>query len=221
MNRAYDLKEIMPSLINSANRSPPVEILVLDYNSTDDLAEFIGKTMSLTEFNNGSGISYYKYDKRDYYHMAHARNLACLAAKGKYIISYNTDMFMTPLYLHKVRDAIKEGYVWTFQKHIFVGVIGFMKEEFIKAGGFDERFEFYGKEDRDIIARFDRRGCRGKQLPHTLMDIIYTPSKEKVKNYRLKLSRHRMGKIAKKIYFENIENNVMVANEGEEWGKWE
>ena len=36
-NRTHDLKRVMPYLLGAANFSPPVEIVVIDYNSQDDL----------------------------------------------------------------------------------------------------------------------------------------------------------------------------------------
>ena len=41
MGRAHDLKKTMPHLIKAAIKSPPVEIVILDYNSKDDLEKYI------------------------------------------------------------------------------------------------------------------------------------------------------------------------------------
>ena len=41
MNRTYDLKKTLPLTIQAADASPPVEIVVLNYNSKDDLEDYI------------------------------------------------------------------------------------------------------------------------------------------------------------------------------------
>jgi len=40
-NRTYDLKKTIPHIIRAANISPPVEIVVINYGSEDDLNEYI------------------------------------------------------------------------------------------------------------------------------------------------------------------------------------
>jgi len=92
--------------------------------------------------------------------------------------------------------------------------------EFVEAGGFDERFEFYGKEDKDLILRLKRRGHKFGQMPSNLLTSILTPRKEKYKNYRLSLNRLEVYKRSKAIYEENIRNEVLVVNKGG-WGSWE
>jgi len=214
MNRTYDLKETMPYIIKAANYSPPVEIVVLDYNSQDDLAEYIKSVRKVTE------LSYFKYIGRDYYHMAHARNLTILSSKGEWIVNFSTDLIPCEQYFETIRKIIQQdNYLWLRHNNQFIGVIAIKRDEFIDAGGYDERFEFYGKEDKDLIARLERRGSKFTFITSNLK-IILTPNTEKTKNYRLKLSRWRMGKISKSIYEDNISNNVLVANLGKEWGQW-
>jgi len=215
MNRTYDLKETMPYIIKAANYSPPVEIVVLDYNSQDDLAEYIKSVRKVTE------LSYFKYIGRDYYHMAHARNLTILSSKGEWIVNFSTDLIPCEQYFETIRKIIQQdNYLWLRHNNQFIGVIAIKRDEFIDAGGYDERFEFYGKEDKDLIARLERRGSKFTFITSNLK-IISTPNTEKTKNYRLKLSRWRMGKISKSIYEDNISNNVLVANLGKEWGQWQ
>ena len=230
-NRTYDLRETLPGIIKAANNSPPVEIVILDYNSRDDLADYLYREIAgvqsfigaiPTSWNLGTALTYRKYEGRDHYHMAHARNLAMLASSGEFIISSNADLLVDENYFKVVRDALEaEDLTWIRHHRRQIGIVGVKRDEFIDAGGFDERFEYYGKEDRDIDARLERRGGAFVVLPEFLLKFIPTPKKEKFKNYRGNLSGYQMGKYSKKIWQENIDNEVLVANKGVEWGKWD
>lgn len=219
-NRTYDLKKVMPSLIAAANASPPVEIVILDYNSPDNLQEYIKEARGLG-FKKGTSLTCVKYGGVDYYRMAHARNLSVLASVGEYIVISCADIILSENYFEVVREMLSEGdYMWMGHNLRFIGVVVCKREEFISAGGFDERFEFYGKEDKDLVLRLERRGGKTARLPAGLLRLIPTPKEEKLKNYRLKLSRKEVKKLSTPIYEENIKNEVLVANVGKGWGKW-
>ena len=217
-NRTYDLKKIMPSLIAAANASPPVEIAILDYGSPDDLASYMDFVMGEAYLVGGSSIKYTKHEA-EYYHMAHARNLSALASSGEFLILSSADIIFDVNYVDMVRTMLEEGdYVWLV--HRKRSIIMCNRNEFIEAGGYDERFEFYGKEDKDIVLRLKRRGKKFKSVPFTLSVSLPTPREEKYKNYRLSLSRSEISKRSNAIYEENIRNNVLVVNKGG-WGSWE
>jgi hypothetical protein len=97
------------------------------------------------------------------------------------------------------------------------GVIVCARDEFIAAGGYDERFEFYGPEDTDLDERLVRRGGKFGLLPNLLREIP-TPKAEKTANYRI-TSRWETKKLMVPIYEENKRNKVLVVNEGVEWGQ--
>ena len=46
-NRTYDLRETLPGIIRAASKSPPVEVVILDYNSQDNLAAYVRLLMGL------------------------------------------------------------------------------------------------------------------------------------------------------------------------------
>lgn len=209
-NRTYDLKKSLPTWIAAANASPPVEIIVLDYNSPDDLQDYIKDKEVLCP----------KYTGRDYYHMAHARNLSILETKGKYFIQLGVDNQISLDFIPVIRDLISRYDLAYITVHKNEGVVVLPKSEFIKAGGYDERFEFYSPEDKDLYHRLIRRGFSPLILGGNFTSVIHTPDEEKIKNYRLPLSKRDMAKAMSQIYHENMKNNVMVANEGKEWGKW-
>ena len=219
-NRAHDLKKVMLSLVTAANISPPVEIMVLDYNSPDDLAGYMKYMMEITEFTGGSRLSYKKYVGKNYFPVGHARNLSVLASIGEFLLISCADYILDRNYFKAVREILeKEDCMWLYPYKI-AGVLGCYREEFIEAGGFDERFEYYGKEDKDMILRLERRGKKFAQSPLGLVSAIYTSKKEKYKNIRSGHSRKWVERYSKSVYEENIANEVLVANK-DGWGKWQ
>ena len=218
-NRTHDLKEVMPSVITAANISPPVEIMILDYNSPDDLAKYMKHMMEITEFTNGNKLSYKKYVGKDYFPVGHARNLSVLASSGEFLLISCADYILDKNYFEVVREMVKEGDLVWLCPHKRSGILGCAREEFIDAGGFDERFEYYGKEDKDMVLRLKRRGKKFESAPLGLIRFIYTPKPEKYKNLRSGMTRRQIEKYSKAIYEENIAKEVLVANKGG-WGKW-
>ena len=211
----------MPSLILAASISPPVEIMILDYNSPDDLAQYMKRIIETTIFRNDSKLSYKKYTGADYFYVAHARNLSALASSGEFLILSCADHILDENYFQAIRMLLEEGdCVWLYPHRRGAGMLGCNKKEFIAAGGYDERFELYGKEDKDIALRLERRGEKYKQIPLNLVATIPTPKADKYRNLRPGLSRIQTEKYSKAIYDENIANKVLVANK-KGWGKWE
>lgn len=219
-NRAGDLKHVMPLVIRSANNSPPVEILVLDYNSTDDLDDYMESLRDI-DLAEGTTISYIKYNKGKYYHNAHARNLVSLAAKGEYIIAAASDIYLEKMFFSRVKKELKASQrsFLRLDSRTMVGIIVLKKSEFIEAGGYDERFDLYGSEDRDLNSRLERRGLEYGLIARKYLHTLKNPPEIKGQNYRLNLSKSRMTHEMAKIYQENVENHVLVANQGKAWGQ--
>lgn len=220
-NRTKDLKSTLPITIAAANASPPVEIAILDYCSPDDIREYMRKAIGYFDLANGVSLTYHRYEGNHYYHKAHAFNLAVLRSEGEYCVIMGADAYPDIKYIECLRSFISDGCIWMRSSELH-GIVCFERQEFIDAGGYDERFEFYGPEDRDLDNRFARRGGKFGLLPKGLMHVIKTEDSEKVKNFRLKgLSKHQMSKLMRPIFDENERNGVTVVNQGKEWGKWE
>lgn len=218
MNRTYDLKKIMPSLIKAANASPPVELMILDYGSQDDLFPYI-MNLKTDQLKDGNCLSYTKHGLPNYFRMAHARNLSVLASEGEYVVISSTDIELDESFFAVIREHIeKDAPTWLHFKNE-TGVITIKRDEFIAAGGFDERFEFYGSEDKDLYLRLLRRGTPHVIMPGKLFHAIRTPDEVKIQNYRLKITKKEMDERGKVFYYENIQNGVLVANP-EGWGAW-
>lgn len=213
MNRAADLKRTMPMRLAAAKASPPVEFVIVDYGSRDDLQEFV---FNLTP-PEGVWVTCRKYPA-EHYHQAHAYNLAILAGSGEYFCLMGADTYPKPEYFPTVRTLIAGGAVW-IEDPRYKGAICCRKKAFVDVGGYDERFEFYGPEDRDLADRLERRGYRKTCLPEGMLGNFYTPDVLKMANYRLPLSKEASSERMRKIYTENQRNHVTVVNR-EGWGRW-
>ena len=121
MGRTHYFKKCLPSIIGAANESPPVEIVIINYNSKDDLEEYVKAVINAKPFKRKgiftrkqSFITYRKYTGRDYYHLAHAWNLAIKTAKGKYVntsgcdVIYGKDFFKCNLIIYLGRNFYQQ-----------------------------------------------------------------------------------------------------------------
>jgi len=198
-------------MLKAARASPPVEIAILDYNSKDGLKEYLDPF--------GNAITYTRYTGRWYYHIAHAWNLAARCSAGEYIVFAGADALIAEGYFATLRRLISEGAIWIRGRH-YKGIICVQHAEFVAAGGYDERFEFYGGEDKELEARLRRRGAPFALLPDDLVYTLKTSNEDKVSNYRLNLTKREMMERGAQIRAENAAAGLMVANEYRLWGAW-
>lgn len=214
MNRTQDLRKSMHARILAARLSPPIEFVILDYNSRDDLAEYVGSL----ELPDGIKLTYAKYEGRNYYHQAHAYNLAILAGSGDFFTLMGADTYPLGEYFNVVRKMASEGYIW-MEDERYRGAIACRRDEFIESGGFDERFESYGPEDRELAARLTRRGVRKGILPRGLIGNFPTADEIKMENYRLRMTKAESSLAMRAFLEESTRAGTMVANP-QGWGSW-
>jgi glycosyltransferase involved in cell wall biosynthesis len=227
MNRVHSLKRVLPSIIESVNASPPVEITILDYSSTDSLDEYLTEIKETTYLVEGNKFNFQKITGKKYYHSTHARNLTVIASSGEYVIQLDTEIILPVKFVGYIRDRLETTHpIWMCEGRLGRCIV-IQRDEFINSGGYDERFDVYAPEDKDICLRLHRRGGKFETFPLSLISVIETSNKEKLINLNQEPYKNgpfwikrMMFRAMKVIYEENISNNVLVANEGKEWGKW-
>ena len=196
--RSQDLYAALPSVVEAA-KGQQVEILVVDY----------GNALSLPfphEWNITSiGV------RAEFFHMAHARNVGIKAARGEIVCAFVCDQIVAPDFVTVVRELMRPGVFLSWQE-TFV----FWREDILAAGGFDERFELYGPEGKELAERMRRRGLREVRLPKDLVYQIPTAYRDKISHYRLKLTRREMHHLGMAVWREC--QGALVANEGKDWG---
>lgn len=219
MNRRHDLERTIGKTLAAAKISPPINVCILDYGSSGGLSEFMEALVPMPiVFNKRNNIVYARYNA-DHYHNAHAWNMAARMGAGEYLVMAGADALFDLHYFVEIRRLIDGGAIWMRGPH-FKGIICVQRDEFDAAGGYDEQFEFYGSEDKDLEARLTRRGGQFGLVPDSLVSVLRTPNSEKTRNYRGNMTKQEMIEHNRRILEANNQAGVLVANEGRVWGQW-
>lgn len=211
--RETDLRRTLPSVIVAANAAPPVEIVIVDYGHPTPLTSVVWDHLGQC----GAQVSMRVVRSEQlYFHMAHARNIGLRAALGRYVVLFLADQLLGPGFFPYVRERLRDRVdALLYWQETFAG-----HTDAIRAvGGFDERFEFYGPEGKELLDRWRRNGGVVEAFPRRrLIDQYPTPDVEKVRHYREPLSKCAMHARGMAIWQDNQARGVRIANEGQAWG---
>jgi len=196
--REKDLAEALPSVLAAAAVSTlPVEVLVVDYGNPWPL-------VLPSDVRHVTSVG-------AHFHMAHARNVGVRAARGSIVCAFVADQVVTPEFFHVVEQLMRRGVFLTWQETFVC-----WRSDIVAAGGFDERFELYGPEGKELEERLERRGLRRVRLPSDLVYQIPTSYYDKICNYRQSLTRREMHHIGMDTWQDC--RGQLVANVGKDWG---
>lgn len=176
MNRLSHLMQTLPANLSDNCDYPNLELVLLDYNSSDNLEEYVKSR--LQEPIRTGRLIYYKTLTPKYFNRSHSRNLAFQLASGDIICNIDadnytgkgfasyvnsrfcesSDIFMTTLNVAKIN----------FGSDVY-GRVCLKKEDFVHVRGFDESMRDYGYEDFDLVNRLEMRGVNR----HVLEDGNY------------------------------------------------
>lgn len=213
--REDDLRSVLPSIVAAANANPPVEIVVVDYANIDPLSFRLTEALAAD-----NSIIVPQYRNRYHYHMAHARNVSIRAASGEYVMISSADILVDPEVFGVMRAAIRDSVAeWLTPEPLYRGAIVCRRDILMGVGGFDERIEFYGPEDKDLEHRLIRGAYRHAAYSSSLLSIIPTPDERKTQGYRLVMNKHAMSRHGRAAYDDNTRRGVTIVNEGLAWGQ--
>lgn len=242
MNRLYHLKKtLMQNFLNNADY-PAFELLLLNYNSKDDLENWAHEHFS--EFIDKGVFSYYKTEEPTVFSQTHSKNLAFKLADGDIVCNINADNFTGQGFASYVNEVFQEN------ENVFLspdpeakidggaaGIVCLKKTDFYKVGGFDEQMKIYGWEDVDFINRLQQAGLERKLISDSSLVGAYAHGdEERYDKNKLEGEIHSIFmddkdlsvKSAVKIFIFNhngtfktgtIISNLLKAAEDEEFGR--
>jgi len=102
-NRSAHYKATILKNIADNIHDPNVEFILLDYNSEDDLEEWVRH--NLTEHIESGIFTYYKTNEPEYFHRSHSRNMAFRLAKGDILCNVDADNFTGYSFTNYLREC--------------------------------------------------------------------------------------------------------------------
>ena len=188
--RAQHLEKTLPANIeNNLN----AKFIILDYNSNDQLIPFL-KSFHKSYYNSGR-LVVYSFPQAGKFKMAHAKNMAhrCGILEGADIlVNLDADNFTGPnfdSYIHAKFNIEKKVFLWSkmipgvLPRGIH-GRIAVSRDQFLNSGGYDEKYESWGPDDKDFNTRLRRLGYTGREIdPLFLMQGVAHNDKIRFKEY--------------------------------------
>ncbi|MGB4774939.1 MAG: glycosyltransferase family A protein [Daejeonella sp.] len=189
MNRLQHLSKTLISNINDNTGYENLEFILLDYNSSDGLEEFINKEFDL--YIKTGRLIYYRTTEPEFYNMSHSRNLAFKLSSGDIICNIDADNFTGKGFAEYVNAIFNENnniFLSTHDdklslKKDVLGRICVKKKDFFTVGGYDEAMQHYGFDDYDFANRLIMSGVAKQQIENPIfLEAILHSNKERISN---------------------------------------
>jgi len=223
MGRTHDLKKTFIKNLCDNQDYPNVEFVLLNYNSRDDMDEWVHKYLS--GWMQDGIVKYVKTDKPQYYSMGKSRNIAFKQATGDIVTNVDADNFTGEGFagfLNLLAEVQPEKALFAKGKRGMHGRIGMYKNEFIEIGGYDEDLQGYGYDDHSVVLRamshFNAKFMWWAGVSKIdFTKRIKTPRGVVGKNMENQNWRHTE-KANKEITLKKMRSGEFIVNQGREWG---
>ncbi|MES2376041.1 MAG: glycosyltransferase family A protein [Bacteroidota bacterium] len=191
MNRLTHIKETFKKNILDNADYDNVEFLLLDYNSSDGLQDYV-KT-ELGEFILTKKLSYFRTEDPIRYNMSHSRNLAFKLANGEILCNVDSDNFTGPGFATYINEMFVKNdkiYLSTHGdssiKNDVLGRICVKKDDFLNVNGYDESMLHYGFDDFDFSNRLQMNGLSKKTISdQKFLNAISHSNAVRIQNFEI------------------------------------
>ena len=221
-NRLHQIRQTLrKNLDDNILHSNHIEFILVDFAGTDGLREWVLENFQ-AELISGY-LKYYYTEELPLWHASIAKNTAHLCTSGEILVNLDCDNFTGPwggmfvlcafkrhgnrIIFHQF--SRKDGEDGSF------GRIAISGNYFRLLGGYDETFEPMGREDSDLIKRFDRYGLKYVLQPNSLYNQAISNTKEE--SVRYSGSNKTYWKMEKDNFDrseQNLSEGRLIANNG-------
>lgn len=220
MNRLHQLRRTIKKNISDNERYPDAEFVIINYNSTDGLDQWVRE--NLNEQIKSGRVKYFYTREPKGWSAAHAKNLAHFMSTGDIVCNLDGDNFTGKdfaFYINYLFDENKDGdLLLQFRKKKYFGTYGricMKRKSFEALGGYDEDLYAVGGEDMDLLERGRAYGLDFRLIQkENFLKYIENTNRDRVKNTGLENSFAYYNKINYKRTKERVANNDLKANAG-------
>ena len=179
MGRLDHLKQSLPLALGQANTN----CIIVDYSCPDGCGDWVE--------NNMPGAQVVRVPGKKFFNTSIARNAGAKAGLAPWIFFLDADMLLDRLSIEElVLPELSEDCFFTFSipenRPDISGQCICPRKDFEHIGGYDEVFQGWGREDKDLYERFLLYGLKRKYLPGKLLSTLSHDDGMRVKYFENK-----------------------------------
>lgn len=190
--RAGHLERTLPMNLLANYESENVVIVVLDYNSRDHLGDYL-HAHHRADMKRGR-LSTYRFTEPTKFRMAHAKNLAHrlgMMEGANVLVNLDADNYTGPgfgQYLAKEFATDERIFLWANMvkgkmDRGISGRIAVRHDAFVAVGGYDEKFESWSCDDKDINLRLRMNDWEGREIEEQYLSAILHNDRVRFRDY--------------------------------------
>jgi hypothetical protein len=188
--RVSHLSQTLPRNLADNAAYPDVKFILVNYASTgheidtDNLADYV-RTNHAAELRSGR-LVYYDYPDPGPFKMSHSKNLShrlAIREGANILVNVDADNFTHPGFAEYVAREFEEHgnriFLWAGvvkgRGRRFRGCSGrisISSNAFLKVGGYDERYDTWGPDDKDFLARLERLGYTAHEMDQGYIESV-------------------------------------------------
>jgi hypothetical protein len=220
--RVQHIERTLPQNIADTASYPDAVFVVLDYNSQDHLQEYL--TTVHGEDIAAGRLVVYSFPDAAQFHMAHAKNMAHrlgMMEGAQVLVNLDADNYTGPGFAQHIRAELAEdanAFLWArmvkdgdgrLPKGIS-GRIAVTTAQFLKAGGYDEKFNTWSPDDKDFQHRLRRLGFTPREIAPEYLRAILHNDKLRFREY----PHAKTDQTEEQFHQEIYESDKTIANFG-------
>src|ERR1700678_144652 len=189
--RTQHIEKTLPKNLADNTDYPECKFVILNYNSPDHLLAYLVDNHKPAM--KSGRLVVYSYPGEGPFKMTLAKNLAhrCGILEGADIlVNLDADNFTNPGFARYVAEQFqcKDVFLWSRMvqgrlKRGVSGRIALSRDAFLNSGGYDEKYDTWGPDDKDINARLQRLGYEALEVDAQYLDAIHHKDKLRFKEY--------------------------------------
>lgn len=197
MNRTHHIAKTLPINLADNEDFDNCEFVLLDYNSTDGLEDFVRSY--LKRYIDNGRLVYFRTDLPQYFRRGHALNSAMRLSSGDIICNIDADNYTGRGFARYIHQVFKNNdsifLTPDLEKHgrDVCGRVCLLRKNFLKIGGYDEQIENWGHDDDDIKNRLRLSGLKEVHIEgNHFLNAISHGHDERLKNEYIMKNLHKI-----------------------------
>ena len=201
MDRLHHVKLTLKKNIKDNEKYPALEFILLDYNSSDGLQQWVMDEMS--SYVESGILKYYRTTEPDFLNRSHSANMSFKLANGNILCRVDADNYIGPDFAAFVNQQFsgQEKIFLTpnFERRDVIGRLCIRSSDFYSFRGYNESFEGYGFEDLELYQYLFLNGLSHNFITdYRYLDAIYHGHDER-------FAKEYIGKMLLEIYVSYLE----------------